>query len=168
MKTLCLLRHAKAAQARPGERDFDRPLTERGRRDCARLGPVLRELRPDLIVLSSAQRTRETWQTCAEGQSFQPEIWIESALYLCSAETLVTHVREIPETYHSVIVVAHNPTLHEVALWLSGDDETAPGRALQIKFPTGAAAIFSIESEWQSLSPASAVLTRFVVGAELG
>ena len=62
MKTLLLLRHAKSAWSDPRLDDHDRPLNGRGERAAkamadhiAREGP-----RPDLILCSTAMRTRQT------------------------------------------------------------------------------------------------------------
>ena len=61
--TLAVLRHAKAVQD-PGLDDKDRALTKRGLRDATAAGGRLREaqLIPDLVLCSTALRTRQTWE----------------------------------------------------------------------------------------------------------
>ena len=65
-RTLVILRHAKAANPE-GVADPDRPLTSRGHADAAAAGAWLahRDLQPDLVLCSSARRTRETWHGVA-------------------------------------------------------------------------------------------------------
>jgi phosphohistidine phosphatase len=69
---LMLLRHAKAEKAEPGARDQTRRLNDRGRSDSETIGAYLarHDLVPDLVVVSTAQRTRETWEHVA--QAFSP------------------------------------------------------------------------------------------------
>ena len=62
LKKLTLLRHAKAVPALPGIDDHARPLNGRGRRAAAQVGIETAGARPDLVLCSSATRTRETWE----------------------------------------------------------------------------------------------------------
>jgi phosphohistidine phosphatase len=167
MPTLCLLRHAKAAQATFGQEDFDRPLTERGRRDAEAMGPLVTALRPSLALVSPAVRTRETWGIAGRDLSPAPAIANERSLYLCRAEALVERLTEIPDTVETVIVVGHNPCLQEVALWLSQNGTGAATAELRSKFPTAAFASFAVEPGWAKLSPKRARLDRFVTPKEL-
>jgi phosphohistidine phosphatase len=63
VRTLVILRHAKATPYRGDDSDVDRPLTARGRADATAAGHWLaaHDLRPDLVLCSPARRTRETW-----------------------------------------------------------------------------------------------------------
>ena len=69
MRRLLLLRHAKAERSQPGGRDHDRVLTQRGRADAKTLGAYLARHRlvPDRALVSTAARTRETWERVAPG-----------------------------------------------------------------------------------------------------
>ena len=62
MLTLTLFRHAKSSWATPGLPDFDRPLAPRGEEAAPLMAAFLAEsgLAPDLVLCSSARRTRET------------------------------------------------------------------------------------------------------------
>ncbi|MCV0397761.1 MAG: histidine phosphatase family protein [Rhizobiaceae bacterium] len=66
-RRLFLLRHAKASRDEPGLDDFDRPLTERGLDDAARIGQVMadRGWWPRRALVSPAVRTRQTWGLAA-------------------------------------------------------------------------------------------------------
>ena len=157
MKELLLLRHAKSSWAEPGQADVQRPLNRRGRRAAVRMGQFLNEtgLRPALILCSSAKRTRETLDLIADALGHVP-IQIEPGLYLADPATLLARLRQIPANVPSVMVIAHNPGLQELATELAG----APGAAtpedrtqLQRKFPTAALARFRLKiADWKSLS----------------
>ena len=167
MRTLCLLRHAKAAQPAEGQSDIDRPLTERGRRDAARIGERLAEFGIDLALLSNARRTRKTWEIASQNLEGSSVLTLEPALYLCPAGSIIAKLREIPDRFRSVVVIGHNPDLHDVALWLA--DNSAPSLAqseLRRKFPTSALAAFNLNiSHWANLAPQTAKLILFATPA---
>jgi phosphohistidine phosphatase len=142
MQRLILLRHGKAESVAATGGDFERGLTERGKRDAALIGRVLAGagVVPDLALVSSARRARETWDAVAP--TF-PYARCESArvLYLASSEQLAQAVAAATEPVSTLIIVGHNPGLHDFALALHGaaldaDNPLAGG------FPTSAAAVF--------------------------
>ena len=69
MKTLLILRHAKAA-SHPSGNDHDRPLNGRGEKQAPAVGKWLADhkLTPELIVSSTALRAHETAQLVAEAR----------------------------------------------------------------------------------------------------
>ena len=62
MLTLSLLRHAKSSWNNPSLADRDRPLAIRGVADAPLMGRAMTErgIDPDLVLCSSARRTRDT------------------------------------------------------------------------------------------------------------
>lgn len=72
-RRLVLMRHAKSDWGSPSLADHDRPLNKRGRRDGPRMAAWIAEngLRPDLILCSTARRTRETARLLNESWSLQ-------------------------------------------------------------------------------------------------
>jgi phosphohistidine phosphatase len=161
MAVLSLLRHAKAAQPLPGQQDFDRPLTERGRGDAAWAGRILVGYKPDLALVSAAQRTRETWDIAGQGMS--PALALEQNLYLCSPAQLLARLQAIPANVRSVVAVGHNPCMHEIAVWLARNADEPEVAIMREKFPTAALAIFDLrDGGWSRLSPESIALRRFV------
>src|SRR6187200_3248617 len=78
---LYLLRHAKSSWDDPGLPDHDRPLAPRGRKAAKRMGAHLRErgIEPQLVLCSSARRTRETVERLALPSGSQVEV--EDGLY---------------------------------------------------------------------------------------
>jgi len=163
MAILSLLRHAKAAQPLPGQQDFVRPLTERGRGDAAWAGKMLAGFRPDLGLVSSAQRTHETWDIAAQALSPAPSAAFELNLYLCSPAQLLARLRTVPAKVRSVVAVGHNPCMHEIAVWLARNADESEAAIMREKFPTAALAIFDLrDGGWSRLNPESVALRRFV------
>jgi phosphohistidine phosphatase len=163
MPMLILFRHAKAEQASPGLEDSRRPLTERGRRDAAIMGKTLAGLDIDTVLVSTAQRTRETWEAAAREISNPPRPSFESGLYMCSTRDLLKRLREVPDNTHNLVVLGHNPTLHELALQLAVNDATLAAHEIRTKFPTAAMAIFRLPTAaWEKLGPGFVELERFL------
>lgn len=114
MKTLYLTRHAKSSWTNPRLTDFDRPLSNRGKRDAPFMGEVLndKKIKLDLIISSPAKRTKKTAIEISAKIGY-PEKWIQfiEELYEASSNTLIKVVKKIDEKYDSVMIFAHNPGL---------------------------------------------------------
>jgi phosphohistidine phosphatase len=168
MPFLTFLRHAKAAQPLPGQKDFDRKLTERGRNDAARMGKLLVDLKLDLVLVSAAVRTVETWEIASGAFEQPPEPVIEPSLYLCRAGQMIERLHAIPAETQSVLVVGHNPYIQEVALWLAGKSKGPEVNQMREKYPTAALATFKVDGAgWSELSTKTVTLERFVIPRSL-
>lgn len=141
MRTLIVLRHAKAAQVL-GLADRERPLTGRGERDAKRVGDEIRAagLQPDVVLCSPSIRTRRT----AEIAFPDAEISYERDIYEAYPEELLELVRRSDPELGTVVLCGHNPGVHELALGLAGGDYV---------FRPGAFAVIEVESEWADLYP---------------
>jgi phosphohistidine phosphatase len=163
---LYLLRHAKSSWADPTLADRERPLAPRGRRDAKRIADHLRRVgcEPELVLCSSAARTRETLELVrpALGASM---VVLEDALYAASSGELLARVRLVPDAVASVMLIGHNPGLHQLglALALAGDEL----ERLAAKFPTGALATLACGTAWSRLAPVEATLTAYIVPKQL-
>lgn len=179
-RRLILLRHAKSDW--PDVPDRDRPLAKRGRRDAPRIGRWLREhgYQPDVVVVSAATRTWQTWDLVAPELGGSPAVHFEPRAYAASALTLLYLARELPERYHTALLIAHNPGLSDLATSLAtppeSDRATAPpesdsaidnGPRPAVSLPTAAVAVFEFSGDWPSLSPGHARLTRLTTPADL-
>ena len=150
MLQICLMRHAKAEPARPGVDDHDRALAPRGWSDIQRVAQVLVAggLSPALVQHSDARRCVETWKAIRDlfpGADCEER----SDLYLADAETLLRSAEASGAP--SVLVIAHNPGLHDLACRLAPLG-SGPAREMRLNFPTGAAAAFRRETptgEWR-------------------
>jgi phosphohistidine phosphatase len=149
MRRLILFRHAKAqARSATGE-DIDRPLDQDGRADCAIMGRVLagEGLTPDLVLVSSSRRTRETWDCLA---AFFPRarVRFSDELYNASVEDILGEIDAAAGEAATLMVVAHNPGLHELAVELTCDAGASAGEIDRIsaRFPTATAAAFQMDA----------------------
>jgi phosphohistidine phosphatase len=146
----------------PGQEDFDRPLTERGRGDAAWAGAVVAPFKPDLALVSASRRTSETWEIARQALPKAPELALERDLYLCSPGQLLKRIQAVPATVRSVVAVGHNPCMEEFALWLAADEMEPEALLMRAKFPTAAIAIFDLrDGGWSRLGPESVAFRRF-------
>lgn len=168
MHTLYLLRHAKSSWSDPTLPDQQRPLARRGRRDAKRVATHLVQLgiEPDLVLCSSAQRTRETLELVRPALGATTTVLLDAELYAASAEKLLERLRAVPEEVASLMLIGHNPGLQDLALLLAAAG--AELERLESKFPTAALATLALpKATWRRLSPADAVLDAFVVPKQL-
>lgn len=165
MHQLILMRHAKAERAQDGQPDHDRALSPAGREAAFRMRVRLRSLAvaPDVVLVSSARRTRETLD-CVAFWNEQPNIEEMETLYMAPAARLLETLRELRETMLSVLVIGHNPGLHELAVMLaSGATERGEAHAaLDRGFPTMRVAEFLVLTPWRELKPQGTRLQRVI------
>ena len=164
------MRHAKSSWDDPKLSDHARPLNPRGRAAAISMRKVLRDLglAPDVILVSSARRTLQTLEAL-EPWDETPLIEPMDALYLATPEALFTVLNGVAETARSVMMIGHNPGMHDLAVALAGtlDPANAMMRHLAEGYPTGALAEFTVPGPWSSLSPGGARLVRFVAPRDL-
>ncbi len=155
MKTLWLLRHAKASAGGAGLADRDRPLTARGRDAAERIGRHLAErgARPDLVLCSPSVRTRETLELVAKRLGIELSVDFDDELYLASDRDLQARIQQVPDDAASVLLVGHNPGVAELVLRLAERGDPGALAELRRKFPTGALAEFRIHSQrWRQFA----------------
>jgi len=167
VRTLYLLRHAKSSWDDPALPDDQRPLAPRGRRDGKRIAEHLRreEIEPELVLCSSAARTRETLELLRPALG-GATILVEDELYGASSDQLLARIRLVPDEVTSVLVIGHNPGLHELALALAAAGDEL--ERLEEKFPTAALATLASTEPWGRVAPGGATLTAYVVPKQLG
>ena len=134
MRTLHLLRHAKSS-AKENIGDHERPLSRRGREAAQQLGNTLPAAFGALDLVFAG---------------LSPRSVVEDELYLATRENLIQRLRLLDDRDVNVMVVGHNPGLHELAIALA--DKNSPRfRALAAKFPTTACASFHAPDRWEAL-----------------
>lgn len=145
MNRLILLRHGKAEGHSPSGEDFDRALAERGVAEAAAMGRLLAShgLIPDLALVSSAIRTRETWDAV---QPAFPKARVEFARSLYEAPARVIRAMAELADGQAILVVGHNPGMQELAVRLLA--ECGAGEATtraRHHFPPATAAAFDFD-----------------------
>jgi phosphohistidine phosphatase len=159
MKTIFLMRHAKAEPGVPGQRDFDRSLSPRGQEDAQRMGRVLAKLgcAPDAIVASPAARAKQTAETAARAMGFSGTIRLERTLYDAPGDVWLAALRTLPAAAGVALVVAHSPGIAQAAALLCG--------ALPDAFDVPTAGLIAFEDpieRWRDLDGGNASLRWFL------
>ena len=148
MQRLILMRHAKAEKMSASGRDRDRPLSDRGRADAAAMGRALaaRGMRPDLAVVSPSTRTRQTWDLLHDAFG-DVQVREDEPLYNGGSDTLRRFVEAGEDEAGCLMVVAHNPGVHLLAVEYLVESAASPAVLDRMSggFPPGAAAIFTVD-----------------------
>jgi phosphohistidine phosphatase len=163
MRRLHLLRHAKSSWDDPALDDHERPLAPRGRKAAQRIAEYARTtgIAPELVVCSTALRARQTLAALLPVLGGDVEVRLEDALYGAGVDEVLARVREIDDRISSALVLGHNPTLHELALFLSGRSDVLD------RFPTGALVTFAFPTGWAALHEGGAELEGVAFPREL-
>jgi phosphohistidine phosphatase len=163
-RRLLLMRHAKAEH--DAATDHARRLSARGRRDARAAGLLLGERGdvPALVLVSTAQRTRDTWdgvRTGLAGTAHEPEAWFDRSLYDSGPRAVVELIGAVDETTPSVLVIGHNPTISTVAAAMSdGQADLSLERVVAEGLPTAALACFDVPVAWTDVNAGRLRLTH--------
>lgn len=135
-----LLRHAKAGWAQPGERDFDRALTEEGEDEAEVVAEIAadRGYKPDLLISSTALRCRQTADAIRRAIDCEMECRFVDTLYNSPADNYIEILSALRD-YNAVMIVGHNPAIEEVLITLVGEE--AASRDIPAGYPTGGLAV---------------------------
>ena len=168
MHLLHLLRHAKSSWKDDVE-DRERPLNRRGREAARLVGQHLPATAGaiDLVLCSSAVRTRETLDLVLAGFTPRPRCVIEDGLYLADRDELIERLQQLAESHVNVLVIGHNPGLHELAVALAEPDSPRVRALTSGKFPTAARVSLCVATRWAALGGARHRLVDYVTAASL-
>lgn len=161
MKKLYILRHAKSSWDAMDLPDHDRPLAPRGERAALVMGRYMaqRDLIPDMVICSTATRSVETLRLVASQWECDVPAVRDRSLYLTGARTIRQRVAQTEEPVKVILVIGHNPDLHDLTVELAEPGSQAHRRLAETKFPTSALAVFHFTiSDWPSLRSASGTL----------
>jgi phosphohistidine phosphatase len=162
VKTLLVMRHGKSDWETSIGRDHERLLNDRGQRAAKRMGKHLveRGLDPELIVSSSATRTRETTERLLEEWGGTPRVIFDRVLYLPEAGAVIEYLARNAGDAQSVLLVNHEPTCSTLIRQLC--KETVA------HFPTAALARVDLAiDDWQDLRAGVGELSWMTVPREL-
>jgi len=165
LKQILLLRHAKSSWGDPILGDFSRPLNERGKRAAVAMGRQLKRLKliPQVILCSSAMRTRETYEGLGAAVEGIPVEFTE-AIYEASVDQLLNALRGISDDYDRVLMIGHNPGMEGAAKLLCENQGNAKAlERMAEKYPTGALAVLATDvPSWDELGQGSCRLEAFM------
>lgn len=165
-RELWLLRHGKSDQDTDVP-DFERPLKKRGKRASTKIGAWMqaRELCPDWIVSSPAERTAATSERVCEELGLGKEAFHQDKrLYASSVELFREVLSEIPATAERVLLVGHNPEMEQFLIEMVGMANLPYRKKL---FPTATLAGLAMPDKWKKLQPESARLIEIVYAKSL-
>lgn len=164
MPRLFLLRHAKAEPA-AGRRDHARPLSDRGRDDASLIGRYMAAQGwvPELMLASTAARTRETLSIVAMALSLPPVGLFLDGLYEAGPAGYVAAIARHGGAAASLLVIGHNPAIAMTARTLVADDAPFAGA-----FATGALAVIDFDGPLAEVAAGKGRLAAFVAPGDIG
>ncbi len=169
MRRLMLLRHAKTETDAPSGQDHDRRLDDRGRSDAGEIGHFIARHPPfpELVLVSSAVRAQQTWNLVWEAMQDRvpaPEVETLEELYGAEPTELLRIVRMASSSDpKQLMLVGHNPGMHELALMLAGDGDKTSRKALEDNLPTSGLAVLDFDTDdWTDVAFRRGNLVRFV------
>lgn len=159
---LLLLRHAHSSWAVAGQRDHQRPLDDRGRREAPLVGAAFQRLGIpiDRIVVSTATRAQET---LALVRPFLPglvETTTSDDLYALGPEAYIAAARH--SGVASLLLIGHNPMIDEVVTSLAPEGEAEALEALRMGFPTAGLAIIEFAAPLAEIAPSTGRLAALL------
>ncbi|MEX2478963.1 MAG: histidine phosphatase family protein [Gracilimonas sp.] len=152
MKQILLMRHAKSSWEDPGQKDFDRPLAERGLNDAPMMGQFIWEskYKPSWVISSPAQRAKETTELSMRAAKVNEEQinWNEG-LYFGSVSDYVAAIQSTPDEHERVLIVGHNPLMENTAGILAGGEQKTA-----LRMPTSALiCLETFADSWENITP---------------
>lgn len=170
MRRLLLLRHAKSERAEAGRDDRSRGLVERGRKDAGKIGAYMaaHALTPDRVVLPPAARSQKTWKFLAAAMKPAPGAMTQEQIYDATQHDVLASIVDTPASVHALMIVGHNPSLHELSQTLIASGDIDARESLREKLPTAGLVIIDFPlDDWRKVHPQCGRLERFVTPKSL-
>jgi len=164
-KTLYILRHAKAETGLPHQDDHSRKLVERGIEAAQIVGAYMygQGIKPSKIICSDAVRTHETWSQIEGIYRLPMNVEFSRKIYLSSANEMVQQLTTLPNQISSVLLIGHNPGVHQLCLKFAKDGDEDLLDLMHLKFPTCALASIDLGvTTWSDIANAHGTLLDFV------
>lgn len=162
-RTLLLMRHSEAGHGGGG--DHARELTAQGHRDSRAAGRWLADQvgEIDHVVVSSATRTRQTWEDAVDGGARGTDVQVRDEVYDAGARDLADLLLEVPDEARSVLVVGHVPGVPALVQALaSADSRPEAVEAMGRGFATTTIARLTVERPWGDVDAGTADLVEVV------
>ena len=158
MKTLILIRHAKAEEHGFSKSDFFRDLQDKGRNRAARIALELHDLIPvdekTLVISSTANRAIQTAEIFCQILGY-PQAAIQQVenIYEAHFTEILKVINAVDDQYDKLLVFGHNPGLSNLVNYLSHSE---------VELATSNAAILTLEDglNFSMLSGGTATLRQ--------
>ena len=166
MKRLYLLRHAHAENDSKGGDDHARNLSENGRNEAKYIADKMAELgyKPEVIYASDAARTRQTADIVASTMQKNPTQEYCDKLYLATPYDMLHFIHEKEPEADSIMLVAHNPGMHQLArsLYQKGDENLR--EAIEFGYPPATLTVYEVDiTQWNQLAPAKGEILNLLM-----
>lgn len=166
MKRLYILRHAQTAPAGEGG-DRERKLTPQGLDEAQALGGLLQRKNyiPDFILCSPATRTRQTLDGILSSLGkIQTEF--DKVIYEGGYNELISLVRDVGDSCTALLLVGHNPSIHQFAASLAHDSGPIMNKLAMGYAPATLTALDVPRASWADLQPGENKLVDFLESAQ--
>lgn len=143
--TLLIMRHAKSDWNCSHREDFERVLSDRGRKDAPRMGQWIVDngYTPDRVICSPAQRAKETLAGVTQTLRLsEKELFWRSDIYNAALEQLLSIVASDILPDKTNLMIGHNPGVSELILFLGGN--RVPNKAGSNLMPTAAITVLQL------------------------
>jgi phosphohistidine phosphatase len=170
MLTLSLLRHAKSSWKNPTLPDRERPLNTRGKAAAPLMGKTMAKhgLIPDLVLCSTARRTRDTLDLVLPELQAEPKVVYEDGLYHCTPAEMLVLLQDAPANASQILLVGHNPELQSFALDLIGSGPKHLKERIEARLPTASLVVMRFPTgAWKDVSMSSGKLELFLTPSEV-
>ncbi|MDO5678437.1 MAG: histidine phosphatase family protein [Propionibacteriaceae bacterium] len=147
MRRLILMRHAHT-ESNNIRGDKARNLTPRGVQQAQEAGVELRALGVDYALVSTAERTRQTF--AALGLDVPVEF--QDVLYHDGTETMIQRISEMTDDVQTLLVVGHAPTIPSLVAEMAFASNRSEADEAQCHFPTSSYSSFSFDGTWDQLA----------------
>ncbi len=158
------MRHAKSSWDSPTLADHDRTLNDRGKQSAIAIGAWLKEkkLTPDEALVSSSLRTRETFA----GLNIDISPTVMPELYHSSSDVLLETISHAEG--ETIIVIAHNPGIGDLALRLARMTQQHPNHTRFADYPTGATLVMQWNADsWDQIDWSEGKMLDFIIPGEI-
>jgi len=146
-RELLLLHHGKAERFKHSS-DFDRPISDPGKRGAQRVATWIwrNDLMPDYVISSPAARALETARKACKAMGMGDQGVVEDRrIYKATSSDLLRVLGDVPESARRVLFVGHNPGLKDLLCYLDEDNDG--------HLPKAALAQLELPDNWLQLPP---------------
>ncbi len=169
MSRLFLFRHAQAAWAEPGMRDFDRKLSDKGVLEAQKISAELRarDLLPNKIICSSAVRAKQTFEQINKDGEFSNAVTFDPELYSTDAPGYL-EVAAASNHDGDLMLIGHNPMLEDLALGLGQTGNDVAYSHIGMGFGTACIAIIGFDGSFDKVQNAKCKLQDYLRPRDIG
>tara|TARA_B100000676_G_scaffold154590_1_gene152478 strand:+ start:189 stop:680 length:492 start_codon:yes stop_codon:yes gene_type:complete len=162
MRTVLLFRHGKSDWNAEYNKDYERPLANRGILAAKKMGMYLEKKNeiPELVISSTANRAHSTALLAIESGNWNSIMELSECLYLASHSTIISLIGKQKNKYNSICIVGHEPTMSSFI-----ENKTTNG---SIKYPTATMAMITFDIDfWSDIIHTAGTLKWFVRPKEI-